>query len=92
MPSIINEDNLVKTNNMIEILRGSYIEIMSIKNLLENNNILVFIGNEYMSTIQPWLVSPGGSAPAVLNVKEEDYENAKEIIKDYNDGKYSLDL
>ena len=39
---------------------------MSIKNLLENNNISVFIDNEYMSTIRPWSVSPGGSAPDVL--------------------------
>ena len=77
---------------MIEILSGSYIEIMSIKNLLESHNISVFIDNEYMSTIQPWSVTAGGNAPAILKVQEKDYDNASKILDGYNKGEYRLDL
>lgn len=77
---------------MIEILRGSYIEVVSIKNLLESHNISVFIGNEYISTIQPWSISSGGVAPAILKVQENEYEKATKIMDNYNKGEYSLDI
>ncbi|WP_264553258.1 DUF2007 domain-containing protein [Flavobacterium sp. N2038] len=77
---------------MIEIFRGSHIEAINIKNLLENNDIPVFTVNEYMSSIQPWSVSAGGNAPVILNIREEDLESTKKIIDDYNTGKYDLDI
>ncbi|MDR7372521.1 DUF2007 domain-containing protein [Flavobacterium aquidurense] len=75
---------------MIEIFRGSYIEVMSIKNLLKNNNIDAFIANENMSNIQPWSVSAGGNAPAILKVTETEYNDAKKIITNYNNGEFDL--
>ena len=77
---------------MIEILRGSYVEVISIKNLLENSNIQVFIANESMSTIQPWSISSGGVAPAILKVQENEYEKATKIMDNYNKAQYSLDI
>lgn len=77
---------------MIEILRASYTEAISIKNLLENSNIQVFIANESMSTIQPWSISSGGVAPAILKVHENDYEKATKIIDSYNKEEYSLNI
>ncbi|MGE8341056.1 MAG: DUF2007 domain-containing protein [Flavobacterium sp.] len=75
---------------MVEIFRGSYIESMNIKNLLENNGISVFIANEYMSNIQPWSVSAGGNDPAILKVLEKDMADSKVIIDSYNKGEYNL--
>lgn len=75
---------------MIEIFRGSYIETMNIKNLLENNGISVFIANEYMANIQPWSVSAGGNDPAILKVLEKDMADSKIIIDSYNKGEYNL--
>lgn len=69
---------------MIEIFRGSYIEAMNIKNLLESNDIPVFTANEYMSNIQPWSVSAGGNDSAILKVQEKDLEDSKKIIDEYN--------
>ncbi|WP_316633253.1 DUF2007 domain-containing protein [uncultured Flavobacterium sp.] len=77
---------------MIEIFSGSYIDAMNIKNLLENNDIPVFTANEYMSSIQPWSVSAGGNASAILKVQEKDLEDGKKIIDDYNKGEYNLDV
>lgn len=75
---------------MIEIFRGSYIETMNIKNLLENNGISVFIANEYMANIQPWSVSAGGNDPVILKVLEKDMADSKIIIDNYNKGEYNL--
>lgn len=75
---------------MVEIFRGSYIESMNIKNLLENNGILVFTANEYMSNIQPWSVSAGGNGSAILKVGEEDVAASNKIIDSYNNGEYNL--
>ncbi|MBL0736647.1 DUF2007 domain-containing protein [Flavobacterium sp. GN10] len=75
---------------MVEIFRGSYIETMNIKNLLENNGIPVFIANEYMVNIQPWSVSAGGNAPVLLKVLEKDIADGKKIIDSYNQGEYNL--
>jgi len=75
---------------MVEIFRGSYIEAMNIKNLVENNGISAFIANECMSNIQPWSVSAGGNAPAILKVLEKDMAYSKVIIDRYNKGEYNL--
>ncbi|MFD2940903.1 putative signal transducing protein [Flavobacterium notoginsengisoli] len=76
---------------MTEIFKGSYIEVMNVKNLLENAGIQTFIANENMSIIQPWSISSGGYNPAILKVQKEDYEIAGKIIKNYHNGEYSLE-
>jgi hypothetical protein len=38
---------------MVEVFRGSYIEAMNVKNLIENNNIVVFVTNEYLYSVDP---------------------------------------
>ena len=68
---------------MIDLFRGSYFEVMNMKNLLESNNINVFILNENMSIIEPWVVTAGGFNPVTLRVNEEDVEKAKEIVEEY---------
>jgi hypothetical protein len=75
---------------MIEVFRGSFLEAMNVKNLLENNNIIVFTANEYMSSIDPWSVAAGGYVPAILKVNKEDYDNAKKVVDDFYKGEYIL--
>lgn len=76
---------------MVEVFRGSYIEAMNIRNLIKSNNIVVFTVNEYLSSIDPWVVAAGGNAPAILKVSDEDYEIAKKVIDDFNSGAYTLE-
>lgn len=54
---------------MIEVFIGSYFEVINIKNLLENEGVFAFIQNEYLSVLEPWTVTAGGCAPAILKVK-----------------------
>ena len=75
---------------MEEIFRGTFIEAMNIRNLLENYKIEVFVFNEFMSNIEPWVVSSGGSAPVILSVNEVDFIFANNLIEDYNKGILSL--
>ena len=75
---------------MIEIYRGSPIHTMNICNLLKNSGIEVFIINELMASIEPWVLSPGGSGSMILNVNANDVEKAISLIDDYDKGSLSL--
>lgn len=74
---------------MVTIFKGSYLEAMSIKNLLESHNIKVFIING-VSTSKPWVISAGGFRLANLKVMEVEYEIAKKVMDDYYDWKNDL--
>lgn len=77
---------------MIVIFNGEYIETIGIKNLLDSFNIKSYIANEYMSSIKPSLISPGGFNTVSLQVDQENLEEAKKILDDYNKGVFSLDF
>lgn len=74
---------------MVTIFKGSYLEAMSIKNLLENHNIKVFIINE-VSTSKPWVISAGGFRLVSLKVMEVENEITKKVIDDYYNWKNDL--
>lgn len=77
---------------MITVFSSSYSEAMNVRNLLEEKEITVFIQNEYMSSIEPWVVTSGGLNPVKLQVDEADFDEAKKIIEDYTAGNNSLEI
>jgi len=77
---------------MIVVFNGPYFEAMNVKNLLEEKEITVFTQNEYMSSIEPWVVTSGGFNPVKLQVDESDFEQAESIIKNYLDGNTILEM
>jgi len=76
---------------MVVVFNGGYFEAMNVRNLLEEKEISVFIQNEYMSNIEPWVVTSGGLNPVKLQVNESDFEEAKNIIQNYLDGNNNLE-
>lgn len=76
---------------MIELFIGNAIEAMNIKNLLDSFGIESFVGNEYISNIQPYVSYAGGFNTVALKVNEADIEQAKKVLEDYNKGDFSLD-
>jgi hypothetical protein len=75
---------------MIVVFSGSYFEAMNVRNLLESKGISVFSQNEYMSNIEPWVVTSGGVNPLKLQIDEADFDDAKKTIEDYLAGNNSL--
>lgn len=75
---------------MIPIFKGTFSEAMNVRNLLEQMNIEVFTENEYMSNIEPWVVSSGGMNPVTLKVGSKDLEKAEKIIADYQNGNLEI--
>ena len=77
---------------MVEVFSGSYFEAMNVRNLLEGNEISVFTQNEYMSNIEPWVVTSGGLNPVKIQVHMLDLEASKLIIYDYLNGNNILNI
>lgn len=75
---------------MENIFIGEYFEAKNIQNLLEIENIKVFVANQYMSGIEPWVVSPGGFNPIILKVNNEDFEQANKLVEEYRNGKFNI--
>ncbi|MBF2707939.1 putative signal transducing protein [Flavobacterium soyangense] len=76
---------------MTVVFNGPYFEAMNVRNLLEEKEISVFIQNEYMSSIEPWVVTSGGLNPVKLQVDESDFEQAESIIKNYLNGNINIE-
>ncbi|MDO7170565.1 putative signal transducing protein [Mariniflexile sp. AS56] len=76
---------------MVDIFRGSVEETMIVINLLESEDIQVFVPNQLMASIEPIVVTSGGFNSVTLRIHEEYFEKAKNILDDYNNGSLSLD-
>lgn len=77
---------------MIIVFNGAYFEAMNVRNLLEEKGISVFVQNEYMSNIEPWVVTSGGLNPVKLQVDETDFDESTKIIENYLAGNNSLEI
>jgi len=72
---------------LMEVFAGELWKATMLKNVLEDNNIEVFLQNSLMGVIEPWVVSPGGFEPVKVVVSSEDYEKALALVEEYNNSK-----
>lgn len=69
---------------LVEVFSGQLWQATMIQNILEDNQINVFLENELMGTVAPWRVSAGGFNPVKVIVSSADYDQAIKIIEDFN--------
>jgi hypothetical protein len=72
---------------LMEVFSGELWKATMIKNVLEDNNIQVFLQNSLMGVIEPWVVSPGGFEPVKVVVSSADYDKALALVEEYNQSK-----
>ena len=65
----------------VEVFSGNIIECGYVKSLLEAHGIQAFIRDEYVGTISPWVVAPGGVGSVKVQVAKNNVEQAIELIK-----------
>ena len=68
----------------VEIFAGELWQAEMIKEMLEDNGIQAYLGNELMGNIAPWIVTPGGAASVKINISTSDYVRSKELIDELN--------
>lgn len=73
----------------VEIFSGELWQAEMIKEMLEDNGIQAYLGNELMGNIAPWIVTPGGTASVKINISTSDYTRSKELIDELNSGNNS---
>lgn len=75
------ERNRIK---LVTAFSGDFIEAKAIQDLLKDNQITATLENSYMAFIAPWLVTPGGSNPVNVVVKDSDLDRALKLIDELN--------
>ena len=74
-------------SEIIVIFEGNQIDADIIKDLLIDNGIHANLKNQFMGTIAPWQVSPGGYKPIKVEILSKDEDKALELIKEFKNGK-----
>ena len=77
---------MTNKDEIVEIFAGEFYQASIIKDILEDNNIEVFIENELMGNIAPWYVASGGIGPVKLKILNSDYALSKELIEAFTNG------
>lgn len=66
------------------VFSGKIWEANLVKNLLENSGIPAFLKDEFVGTIAPWYIAPGGVGSVKVVVAEKHVAEAQSIIKSMN--------
>ena len=69
---------------LVQVFAGEYWKTSMIKNILEDNDIQVYLENEYMGSIAPWRIEAGGFNPFKVIVSSLDYDAAMKLIEEFN--------
>lgn len=77
-----NGDELVP----VEVFAGDYLEASIIKEILEDNDIVVFLKDEILGSIAPYYVSAGGINAVKVVVSKSEEEASLKLIKEYKEG------
>jgi Rad3-related DNA helicase len=67
----------------VVVFSGTLLEADMVKSLLENEGIPAYLKDEYMGTMVPWNVAPGGAGAVKVVVAQRDETNALSIVEEY---------
>ncbi len=67
----------------VEVFSGSWMDAEILKTLLVDNDIKVYLYDEYIGAIAPWNAAGGGAAPVRVIVSDLDYEKARAVVKQF---------
>ena len=74
-------------SKLIVVFKGNPTDSESINQLLNDSGILARLKNQFMGTIAPWHVSPGGINPVEVEVHSKDLEKALKLIEEFKKSK-----
>ena len=79
-------------NNPVQVFAGTAWEAALVKSLLENAEIEAFLKDEIRGTTMPWQVTPGGIGAVKVVVSEKDYEEAMQVVHDFETNRKREDV
>ena len=81
---------MIEQKRKLGVFSGGRQESLILKHLLESFFIEVFEDASLMAVFNPWGVLIGDNNSVKLRVNDKDFEKAKVIIENYNNGIYQL--
>ncbi len=79
--------NKQTNSELIVVYRGNPMDSEIIKEILNDNGIMANLKNQFMGSIAPWQVSPGGFEPVEVEILKKDMEKALDLINEFNSSK-----
>ncbi len=70
----------------VVVFSGSYAEAGIVKGLLEESGIQAFVLNEFLGTMAPWYIGPGGVDAVKVVVAARVVESARGIVDAFMSG------
>ncbi len=67
----------------VVVFSGSPMEVAMIQSLLEDNEIVSFLKDEFIGTIAPWYSEGGGAGSVKIVVADSDVEKTRQVIEEY---------
>ena len=76
----------------VVVYSGTYSQAGLIQGLLEAQGIRAFLQNEFLGSLAPWYLGPGGVDAVQVVVAEHDAENAREVVAAFTSGDTDGDM
>ena len=76
-----------KDSEPVLVFTGQSWEAEMLKNIMESNGIEAYINNEYIGTLLPFYTTPGMGAVRLV-VPKSDYENARNIVAEFEKDRF----
>lgn len=75
----------------VEVYAGSIMQAEIVTVLLGNAGIESFLKDDISGTLMPWVTSPGGAEAVTVFVAGADYEEARSVIKEFENNSSQKD-
>ncbi len=69
-----------KEPELVEVFHGDTIEAGLARSFLEAEGVRVFLGNENLGFLEPWLLTPAGLDATQVLVPKDQAERARELL------------
>ncbi len=70
-------------SELIVVFQGKPMDAEIIKDMLNDHGIMAHLKNQFMGSIAPWQVSPGGFQPVEVEILSENKEEALKLIEEF---------
>lgn len=82
---------MAELHDLVVVFAGSVMDATIVKGLLESSDIDAVLLDEYVGTLAPWYVAPGGAGAVKVAVSQADLDQSQTVLAEIS-SKGSLEV